>query len=382
MGLAAALGLGAFFLLVTGSLCGLSLTLVERRRIVPEVTLPLFSLAAIGTGLGLPLAWHAIAGLRGRPSRRFALSAVAGAALVLMYVLAVAGGQAMVSLKLAPTLTLPWFHVVALALPPVLLLWAAAALAQAQFSWRQMVGGLGGGAFAAAGLAFAVELILVIVGVVIAAIVIGASPDGSEILRRLQTAPGSLNDPALLRSFLRKPSTIITLFISLGVIVPLIEEPIKSILPALAGTWQPLTPARGFLWGVATGAGFAVLEGLLNGGLDAREWGTVALLRVGSTAMHCFATGLIGWGWGQVWARRKWPRLVLAYVVSVTLHGTWNSISVGMAVVAEAVDQPAIQNALVAVSAILLILLTLATITALMWLARGLASKGPQPAGE
>jgi RsiW-degrading membrane proteinase PrsW (M82 family) len=361
---AVALGLGAFSLLTTASLCGLVLSLVRQRRIIPEVTLPLFSLVAMGIGLGLPLAWEAATGLRGQLSRRFALSTRVGEALFVLYVFAVAGGQAVVSLKLIPSLTLPLFHVVALALPPLLLLWGAAMLAQDRFTWRQLIGGLGGGAFGAAGLAFAAELTLAIVGILIAMIVVGALPDGAAILRRMET------------------STIVTLFVSLGFVVPLIEEPIKSILPALAGTWQRLTPARGFLWGVATGAGFAIFEGLLNGGLNTGEWGIVAVSRVGSTAMHCFATGLTGWGWGEVWARRKWLRLVLAYTISLTLHGLWNSLSVGIAVVSAVVDQVAVQNALVAVAAASLIFLALGAIIALLWMARRLANREPRAASE
>jgi RsiW-degrading membrane proteinase PrsW (M82 family) len=379
---AVALGLGAFSLLTTASLCGLVLSLVRQRRIIPEVTLPLFSLVAMGIGLGLPLAWEAATGLRGQLSRRFALSTRVGEALFVLYVFAVAGGQAVVSLKLIPSLTLPLFHVVALALPPLLLLWGAAMLAQDRFTWRQLIGGLGGGAFGAAGLAFAAELTLAIVGILIAMIVVGALPDGAAILRRMETSPGNLNDPMLLRSLLRRPSTIVTLFVSLGFVVPLIEEPIKSILPALAGTWQRLTPARGFLWGVATGAGFAIFEGLLNGGLNTGEWGIVAVSRVGSTAMHCFATGLTGWGWGEVWARRKWLRLVLAYTISLTLHGLWNSLSVGIAVVSAVVDQVAVQNALVAVAAASLIFLALGAIIALLWMARRLANREPCAASE
>jgi hypothetical protein len=369
--LAAIIGLGAFLFAGTIAAFGLSLALVERRQLEPGLTLPLFSIVVAGAGLGLPLAWQAVASLRGKPSRHFALSSALGLALVLGYVLAVASGQAVLNLRLAPTLSLPVIHVVALALPPLLLLWGAAALTKdQQFTWRQMWSGLGGGAFGAVGLAFAIEAILLMIGVVGAVIVIGVSPDGAERLRNLRPTPGGLADPELLRPFLRNPAVIVTLFVSLGLIVPLIEEPAKSLVPALAGMWQTLTPTRGFLLGVASGAGFAVLEGMLNGALSVEDWGTVALLRVGSSAMHCLAAGLTGWGWGQVRTRRGWLWLVLTYVVAIVLHGTWNSISFGMAVAATALDPGVLQTALVTSAVGLLVLLAIGTIIALMWLAK------------
>jgi len=159
----------------------------------------------------------------------------------------------------------------------------------------------------------------------------------------------------------------------LSVIVPLIEEPFKSLIPVLAGTWQKLTPASGFLWGVASGAGFAVLEGLLNGGLSLDKWGSVALLRIGSSAMHCFAAGLTGWGWGQTLGRRKWPRLVLAYVLAIGLHGVWNSLSIGMGIGALALEGPG-RIALVAISVGLLVALTIGMIGSLLWLAKRVAA--------
>jgi hypothetical protein len=109
---------------------------------------------------------------------------------------------------------------------------------------------------------------------------------------------------------------------------------------------------------------------MLNGALSVEDWGTVALLRVGSSAMHCLAAGLTGWGWGQVRTRRGWLWLVLTYAVAIALHGTWNSISTGMAVAATALDPGVLQTALVTSAVGLLVLLAIGTIIALMWLAK------------
>ena len=214
-------------------------------------------------GLGLPLAWQAISGLSGKPSGRFGLPLAGGLVLIVVYVLAVAGGQAVVNLRPSPPLALPPFHVAALALPPLLLLWGTAWLVNdRQFTWRQSWGGLGGGAFGAVGLAFLIEAALLALGVAIAVMVMALSPEGSVELRNWRPTPGGLADPALLRSLLRNPAVILGLLISVSVVVPLIEEPAKSLVPALVGAWQTPTVNRLFLWGVASGAGFASLKAL------------------------------------------------------------------------------------------------------------------------
>ena len=328
-------------------------------------------------GLGLPLTWQAISGLNGKPSRRFELSPGGGLALILVYLLAVAGGEAAVSRQPFSLLALTPFHILALALPPLLLLWGAASLVKdSQFTWRQSWGGLGGGAFGSVGLAFLIEAILLAVGVMIAATVMTASPDGLEKFRNLRPTLGGAADPALLRSLLRNPAVILGLLFSVSVVVPLIEEPIKSFVPALAGMWQTRTAKQLFLWGVAGGAGFALFEGVVNGGLSTEQWGLVALLRVGSSAMHCFAAGLTGWGWGEALTRRKWLRLALAYAAAVVIHGIWNAVSIGMVVASEGLDPGALQNTLVAGSVGMLIFLTLGAMVALMTIAKRLSVQG------
>jgi len=185
-----------------------------------------------------------------------------------------------------------------------------------------------------------------------------------------------------LRSLLRNPAVILGLLASVSVVVPLIEEPAKSLVPALAGAWQTPTVNRLFLWGVASGAGFALFEGVVNGGLNTEQWGLVALLRVGSSAMHCLAAGLTGWGWGQVWTQRKWRRLLLAYAGAIAMHGLWNAVSIGMVVASEGLDEGAVQTVLVTACFGLLAFLTLAAIMVLMIMAKRLSTQGTVPQFE
>jgi len=264
---------------------------------------------------------------------------------------------------------------VALALPPFLLLWGAASLVRdPHYTWRQMWGGLGG-AFGSLGLAFVVESGLLAIGLVVVALVVEATPDLAAALSQLKPTPDYQALSELMSLLLRQPAILVMLFVGLGLIVPLVEEAAKSLVPALAGAGQKPTVARLFLWGVASGAGFAVVEGMLNAGLGTQEWASVALLRIGSSTMHCLTAGLTGWGWGKAWAQRRWLHLLLAYALAVIIHGVWNSISVGMITIAGTLEQGALQSTLVTTAFMLLALLTLAMIAAVMILAKRLSKE-------
>ncbi len=378
-----AVGLGACLLGGAFAVCGLGLTLISHRQLTVVTTLPMVSLLFIGVCLGLSLAWQAVAALRGKASKRLAPTLAWGAGLVGLYLAALAGGQTILSLKLTPAITLPPFHILALGIPALLCLWGVVSLAkEPRLTWRQVWGGLGGGAFGAVGLAFTTELVLLVLGIMVAAVFLGQSPNWSRLLAQPQLTPGELADSPLIRSLIRNPIVILTLFASFSLVVPIIEETAKSLVPALAGTWRGLSATQIFLWGVAGGAGFAVVEGLLNGGLSVEGWVSVALLRIGASAMHCLTAGLTGWGWGQVWTQRKWLRLLLAYVIAVAIHGTWNGVSIGMTVMGVAVGPGALQNALVAGSVGLLIVLTIGEIIALMAIAErmGRSNRAAAPA--
>lgn len=367
--LMAALGLGAFAVAGVAAL-GLGVDWLGQQSLPPNLTLPIFALVAAGAGLGLPLAWHSVTGLRGRASPRFGASPVLAVGLCLAYVASVVLGRAAIHSTQTTALTLPPLHVIALSVPAFLMLWAAAALAKdAGLTWRQAVGALGSGAFGATSLAFVAEVVLLVIGVVIAALFMGASPEWTERLRQLQRQPALVQNPQFLSEVLRQPGIIVTLVVGLGVVVPLVEEPFKSLVPALAGFTLPMTPARGFLLGVASGAGFAALEGMLNGGLSIQDWASVAVLRIGSTAMHCFASGLIGWGWGHAWRHRRWLALGLTYAVACAMHGGWNAISVGLGVVGAVLDPGGLQTTLVVASEAALLALSVGAGAALLVMA-------------
>jgi PrsW family intramembrane metalloprotease len=99
-------------------------------------------------------------------------------------------------------------------------------------------------------------------------------------------------------------------------------------VPLVAGAGRRLTRLDGFLFGVAAGAGFAIVEGILNGTLALRisgSWASLMIFRGSAAAMHCLASGLVGLGWQAIIVERRWLRGLGLGLLAVILHGAWNA---------------------------------------------------------
>ncbi len=202
-----------------------------------------------------------------------------------------------------------------------------------QWNWGMLSAGMLGGTF----LSLLVEIIggiLLLAGVIV---IVMVNPvlqgEFMQLANRLANVGSDVD--ALIRilePFLTRPSVIITIFFSVSIAVPLMEEALKPI-----GLWfvsrTGLTPAQGFMGGVISGAGFALIESLLNTSrlIDA-SWIIVSSMRFGTTLIHMLASGLVGWGLASAWSRRKYLRLAGAYLAAVLLHGVWNGFAVFFAV--------------------------------------------------
>ena len=111
-------------------------------------------------------------------------------------------------------------------------------------------------------------------------------------------------------------------------IIPLIEEILKPIaLWSLAG--KDLTDQEGFVAGLLSGAGFALMENLLyfTNVITSQDWLTMAIGRTGTGVLHMFGSGLVGWGLARAWRKGKWPFLALMLVLAVITHGIWNALA-------------------------------------------------------
>ena len=294
----------------------------------------------LGIGVGVTLAWQAGQALAGTPGGVMRLPRWGWWAGAL--ILALAAGQA--ALLLDARWAMPILHVAASVAPAGLLL--ALALGSARRSGgaapaRSLLGGLSWGIFGGVGIALMLEL-LVGLAVIAAAIVwiAVAHPVWAALFETLAGQPdpaaGAL-DPEMVTTLLRSPVAWLGLLGLGSGVVPLIEEIAKSLaVPLVALTGRRLTRLDGFLLGVAAGAGFAIFEGVGNGGMAlvaSESWAALMLVRGGATAMHCLASGLTGLAWQSVLTERRLARGLGLVVLAMALHGIWNAAALGTSAV-------------------------------------------------
>lgn len=176
------------------------------------------------------------------------------------------------------------------------------------------------------------ELVLVFVGLVALAVVATAfMPDLAAELEGLMemfqtTLPGQVPDEQVLIDLVTTPWVIGALLFFTAGIVPLLEESLKPLAVwLLAG--RDLSLQDGWVLGLLTGAGFALVENL--GNQTAGEgWGFLVIARFGATVLHMFNSAIIGYTF--VLARqRKRPRIaILAFLGVLAVHAVWNAAAI------------------------------------------------------
>jgi hypothetical protein len=331
--------LGAVVLGLLGGSFGFLLSLLTHDTGSLSIATFSLSILILATGLGLVLAWHTWHAIRGVPSPVFRPRRIG--LLILLFPLSLVLGQSVLALDLLPLITFPLFHVTATILPAVIIISLVSRGLGAMTSRRDVAFQVSSGAFLSAPLAFALEAIALLS--ILVAVVIGLSvrPGGTELIQGLTTAlqnPTLLQDLSFLAPALNSPAIMAFAGVFVVGIVPLIEEGVKAVGVGLRAYRKPTLP-QAFLWGLAGGAGFAIVEGLLNtaGGWEA--WAPIVLLRVGATLLHCFTGALMGIAWYNVLAKQRWSHGLGLYASSVAIHGLWNALSIGMALLS--LSQPA-----------------------------------------
>lgn len=290
------------------------------------------SAVALGVGLGGALAWQAIGALRLQTSRLFRLPSVL--LLILIYIPVVVIGQLLISFDLFPALTFPIFHIAAASLPPLAILaFTSRAFQSINLHWREIIVQLSGGAFLSSTIAFIAEIIIGGIILFSAFLITALTPGGSDLIEELTTNlqnPIWLQNPDNVQEILFLPPVFITLILIFVVVAPLFEELAKLIGVTLMSYRRP-SRMQIFTWGLASGAGFALVENFFNTVLALDAWALVILLRFGGTVMHCLGTGLIALGWQNLLEKRGVWQLIGLYALGVTIHATWNGAVVGMA---------------------------------------------------
>ena len=294
------------------------------------LTMVTFSISflVLAVGLGLVVAWQAWQAIQGRRSGPFRPRRVWS--LGLAFLLALAIGQLALTFDLLPVVTFPLFYVAAALLPPLMVLalvgWGLGGVSR----WRDVVLQTSSGALFSTFLAFTLEFTFIF-GLLIAIFtVVAARPGGLELLQVLTERlrdPTWLQNPSALAFLARSPVVLAAIFLVMSGVVPLVEEGVKTVGVGLLIHRRPGLP-EAFLWGVAGGAGFALVEGLFNGAATLETWAPVALLRMGATLMHCFTGGLMGVAWHTLFVAGRWVRALGLYVASVGMHGLWNALTI------------------------------------------------------
>jgi hypothetical protein len=241
-------------------------------------------------------------------------------------------------------------------------------------------------------LAVLAEAALVLTIAVVAGAIIAAVPGGTEMVARLVEElqdPALLGDPQRLLDLALSPAFVVGVVGIAAVAAPLIEEVMKALAISVGGAVVRPDPARAFVWGVASGAGFAIVENAFAGTVAGQSaWLGVVISRLGASVLHAFTGGLVGWAWGQLWSGGTIRRFVACVAGAGFVHGLWNLVAVGIALVPLAADsrsgQPtwAVLMSVVPVAGLLLLgALGLALALALPLVARRLDAQRTLPSG-
>ncbi len=293
----------------------------------------------IGLGLcGLPPLVLAGRSLFGLPAPAPSRPKVGWLAIVILLPVAVLTGLEALRGPALARILFPLAQLLAAGIPVlagVILLRASGPLLAPRRAWGQFLVGLWGMPW----LAMLLEVLALIPTLAILGIGLVNSPSGQHILRQLleaaaSEAPTALDQPVL--QLLVNPWVAATLLGYIALVVPLIEEAIKSIAiwPFLG---RKLAPSVAFVSGALGGAGYALFEALfLTQPADA--WASTMLGRSGASIMHTFTAGLTCWGLAEGFSRRKWGRTLLAYLAAVVMHGLWNASAVGAGLASAATE--------------------------------------------
>ena len=254
--------------------------------------------------------------------------------LVAAFLLAILLGLGALAVKPIAAFVFPPFHFLAAALPPLALLAYAARRLNVTSGLRALIVSLGWGALGSTVFATLLEVGIGVIMVVIASVALSLAPDGAALLERLSAELNSLqslDEQTIVRQLISNPAVVAAVMLYFAGIVPFVEEAFKTLIVAFADPRR--TAARDMLlWGIAAGAGFALVENALNTSAALDIW-AIAMLTA-SARRSCT------WRTARRWhaagtpprVERRWSRLLIAYAASVCLHAVWNALAVGQGI--------------------------------------------------
>lgn len=177
-----------------------------------------------------------------------------------------------------------------------------------------------------------IESVLIILVVVSVFILIGTQNQlPQQIPLLLESLAESNNGIEQLESVLfdlmKEPIIALAVFLSLGVIAPMIEEIFKPMV-----VWfllnRPLDEHEGYALGLISGGAFALLEsaGMVIQ-MNPQDWLTAVILRAATGVLHIGLSGMVGFGLVRSKNIRRFSRGILSILLAGALHGAWNSLA-------------------------------------------------------
>ena len=324
---------GGMFMLLSGILAFVRPTLFQNLAASPDSDFLLASGLFLCTILLIPSMYYSLRRLKDKPIQPASIRPIRfWQVIVILALWAIAillGNWLGNTLKVSWPVT-PFFYLPATALPVLTLLWIG--LGGLPLGSRQRLWGTFGiGLLAGPGLATLAEFMIYLGFAVLGVALLVIHPEWigifSHIQAQLSTATDLETILIILAPYSMNPLMILLAFVVMSGLVPLIEELVKPIAVwLLAGRLR--TPAQGFALGALSGAGFALVEGLVATSSAGDGWGALTVARAGGSLMHILASGLMGWGIASAWQERRILRLIGSYALSGSIHGLWNGMTV------------------------------------------------------
>ena len=132
--------------------------------------------------------------------------------------------------------------------------------------------------------------------------------------------------PGFIERLFASPLILVLLAVT-AIQAPIPEEFAKALGIPMFGRDRITNARQAFAIGLASGAGFAILENMLYEGIYAYHngwsWAGVTLLRSIGSVLHPIGTGIIALGWFRM-REGGAGKLFKAYLLSVSLHTLWN----------------------------------------------------------
>jgi len=286
-------------------------------------------------GLLLPGLVYTIKRLKGQeilPASIRPIKIWQGSVLVAVWVLVVIIGAVLASLLAYGWAVAAPLLLLGVSLPILILTWIGTGglpIGSRRRLWSVFGYGMVGGTLAA----ILLEYLVIGAALLVIGVLTVANPELRTIIVQIkaQVANANAGDVqallTVLAPYITNPLVILSILVFAAVLTPLIEEAAKPAVIWFLGK-HLRSPAEGFVLGALCGAGFAMLEGLMAASGATQLWGFGLAGRAAASLMHITSSGLLGWAIASAQLEKRYGRLVLTYLLSVSIHGLWNGSAI------------------------------------------------------